>query len=65
MIMPGAVIKRGAGVRRAIVAENAVVGPGCFVGEETGNIAVVGPNITLPAGVSVTAGQQVDESTTF
>ena len=65
VIMPGAVIKRGAVVRRAIVAENAVVGPGCFVGEETGNIAVVGPNITLPAGVSVTAGQQVDESTTF
>ncbi|MBR4080542.1 MAG: glucose-1-phosphate adenylyltransferase [Clostridia bacterium] len=65
VIMPGAVIKRGAVVRRAIVAENAIVGPGCFVGEETGNIAVVGPNITLPAGVSVTAGQQVDESTTF
>ena len=65
VIMPGAVIKRGAVVRRAIVAENAIVGPGCFVGEETGNIAVVGPNITLPAGVSVTAGQQVDETTTF
>lgn len=65
VVMPGAVIKRGAVVRRAIVAENAVVGAGCIVGEETGNIAVVGQGITLPAGVSVTAGQQVDETTTF
>ncbi len=65
VVMPGAVIHRGAIVRRAIIAENAIVGPGCVVGEETGNIAVVGQGITLPAGVSVTAGQQVDASTTF
>lgn len=65
VIMPGSVIKRGAVVRRAIVAENAVVGAGAFVGEEKGNIAVVGQNITLPAGVTVTAGQQVDETVTF
>ena len=65
VVMPGAVIKRGAVVRRAIVAENAVIGAGSLVGEETGNIAVVGPNVTLPAGVSVTAGVQVDEATTF
>ncbi len=63
VIMPGAVIKRGAVVRRAIVAEGAVVGAGCLVGEETGNIAVVGQNVTLPAGVTVTAGQQVDATT--
>ena len=65
VIMPGSVVKRGAVVRRAIVSENAVVGAGSFVGEETGNIAVVGQNVTLPAGVTVTAGQQVDETTTF
>ena len=65
VIMPGSVVKRGAVVRRAIVSENAVVGAGSFVGEETGNIAVVGQNVTLPAGVTVTAGQQVDENTTF
>ena len=65
VIMPYAVIKRGAVVRRAIVAENAVIGAGCMVGEETGNIAVVGQSVTLPAGVSVTAGQQVDENTKF
>ena len=63
VIMPGAVIHRGAVVRRAIVAENAVVGAGAFVGEAEGNIAVVGQNVTLPAGVQVTAGQQVDETT--
>ena len=65
VIMPGAVIKRGAIVRRAIVAENAVIGAGSIVGEETGNIAVVGHGVELPAGVSVTAGQQVDATTTF
>lgn len=65
VIMPGSVVKRGAVVKRAIVAENAVVGAGAFVGEEKGNIAVVGQNITLPAGVTVTAGQQVDETVTF
>ena len=63
VIMPGAVIKRGAVVRRAIVAEGAVVGAGCIVGEATGNIAVVGQDVTLPAGVTVTAGQQVDATT--
>ena len=63
VIMPGAVIHRGAVVRRAIVAENAVVGAGAFVGEAEGNIAVVGQNVTLPAGIQVTAGQQVDETT--
>ena len=62
-VMPGAVIHRGAVVRRAILAENAVVGPGAFVGEEAGDIAVVGQNVTLPAGVQVAAGQQVDETT--
>ena len=60
VIMPGAVIKRGAVVRRAIVAENAVVGAGSLVGEETGLIAVVGKDVTLPAGSTVTAGQQVE-----
>ena len=63
VVMPGAVIHRGAVVRRAILAENAVVGPGAFVGEEAGDIAVVGQNVTLPAGVQVAASQQVDETT--
>ena len=65
VIMPGAVIKRGAVVRRAIVAEDTVIGAGSEVGEETGLIAVVGYEVQLPAGVKVSAGQQVDESVTF
>ena len=36
-----------------------------WVGEETGNIAVIGHGVTLPAGVSVKAGVQVDQDTTF
>jgi len=35
------------------------------VGREAGNIAGVGRGVPLPAGVSVTAGQQVDENTKF
>ena len=65
VVMPGVVIKRGAVVRRAIIAEDAVIGAGAVVGEETGNIAVVGYNVQLPAGVSVAAGQQVDETVKF
>lgn len=63
VIMPGAVIKRGAVVKRAIVAEGAVVGPGAEVGEDTGDIAVVGPEAELPAGVKVPAGLQVGPDT--
>ena len=65
VIMPGSVIRRGAVVRRSIVAENATVGAGAIIGEEEGNIAVIGQGVTLPPGVSVAAGQQVDEETTF
>ena len=65
VIMPGSVIKRGAVVRRSILAENAVVSAGAFVGANEGGIAVIGHGITVPAGASVSAGQQVDESFTF
>jgi glucose-1-phosphate adenylyltransferase len=65
VVMPGSIIKRGAVVRRAIIAENAVIGAGAFVGEETGNIAVVGHSVSVPAGASVAAGVQVSQDTTF
>ena len=65
VIMPGSIIRRGAVVQRAIVAENAEVGPGAIVGEKTGNIAVIGTGISLPAGVHIPAGQQVDEEYIF
>ncbi|HNW86500.1 MAG TPA: glucose-1-phosphate adenylyltransferase [Candidatus Limiplasma sp.] len=58
VIMPNAIIERGAQVCRAIVAEGAVIGAGAKVGEETGNIAVVGQNVKLAAGTTVKAGEQ-------
>ena len=60
VVMPGAIIERGAVVRRAIVAENAVIKAGAIVGEETGNIAVVGPGATIASGEAVAAGVQID-----
>ena len=50
VVMPGAVIERGAIVKRAIVAENAHIAAGAVVGEDTGNIAVVGPGAKIAAG---------------
>jgi glucose-1-phosphate adenylyltransferase len=60
VVMPGAVIERGAIVKRAIVAENAHIAAGAVVGEDTGNIAVVGPGAKIAAGEKVAAGGQVD-----
>ncbi len=60
VVMPGAVIERGAVVRRTIVAEGAHIAPGAIVGEETGNIAVIGPNAKVAAGETVAAGVQID-----
>ena len=60
VIMPGAVIHSGAVVRRAIVAENAVIFGGSIIGDEEGNIAVVGPGSTVPEGTKVSAGEQFE-----
>ena len=60
VIMPGAVIHSGAIVKRAIVAENAVVESGAIVGEDEGNIAVVGIGVTVPEGTKVLAGEQYE-----
>lgn len=65
VVMPGAVIKRGAVVKRAIVSGDAVIGAGALVGEDMGDIAVVGQEISVPAGVRVPAGMQVDADTRF
>ena len=48
-------------VRRAIVAENAVIEPGAMVGESAGAIAVVAQNVTVPAGDTVPAGTQREQ----
>ena len=60
VIMPGAIVDRGAVVRRAIIAEGAHVAAGAVVGEETGNIAVVGPCAKVAPGEVVAAGVQID-----
>ena len=58
--MPGCTIKKGAVIRRAIVAEMTEIGEGCVVGENEGGIALVGQNSQIPAGYIVKAGEQVD-----
>ncbi len=60
VVMPGARICSGAVIRRAIVAENAIVNSGCVVGEEQGGIAVVGPDVTVPANTVISAGTQFE-----
>ncbi len=61
VIMPSARIGKGAVIKRAIIAEYAQIGPNAVVGEDEGEIAVVGSNVSLTAGATVAAGQQVGE----
>ncbi|MEG0767146.1 MAG: glucose-1-phosphate adenylyltransferase, partial [Clostridia bacterium] len=63
VIMPRAVIERGAVIERAIIAEGAIIAPGCQIGGTTGDIAVVGQGVHLPAGMHVLPGEQIDTAT--
>lgn len=58
VVMPGAKIGRGAVIRRAILSENCVIQPGAFVGEETGNIVVIGNGAVVKSGEKISAGIQ-------
>lgn len=58
VVMPGAKIGRGAVIKRSILCENCVIEPGAIVGEETGNIAVIGNGAVIKAGEKVSAGTQ-------
>ncbi|HPF88166.1 MAG TPA: glucose-1-phosphate adenylyltransferase [Candidatus Limiplasma sp.] len=58
IVMPNAVIGRGAIIRRAIIAENAVIGAGAIVGDEGGEIAVVGHAVEVQNGDRILPGQQ-------
>ncbi|NLG25108.1 MAG: glucose-1-phosphate adenylyltransferase [Clostridiales bacterium] len=65
VVMPGARICAGAVLRHAIVGENAVIAPGCLVGDDQPGgperrIALVGQNAALPEGYRVLPGEQVD-----
>lgn len=67
LIMPGAVIKKGASVQYAIIAENVVVGENAKVGDrpeemedrEQWGVAVVGAGIEIGNGAHVKAGEMV------
>lgn len=69
IIMPGSVIKSGAKVQYAIVAENVTVESGACVGkrpEDTANledwgVAVVGPNVTVGKGACVEPKAMIGE----
>ena len=63
--MPGAVIKSGAVVTRAIVGEDSVINAGCVVGRpeapgEDNRIALVGQHTVLPENFVVNPGDQID-----
>lgn len=59
VIMPAARVMKGAKVIRSIIAEKAVIGPDCQIGEASGPIAVVGGGVHLEEGSKVAAGEQI------
>lgn len=61
VIMPHAKIGKNAVIRRAIIAENAEIGEGAVIGEETGDIAVVGSNTIVAPGYVLKASEQLGE----
>ena len=60
VLMPGTHVLTGAVVKRTIVSENCVIGRDAKVGEDTGDIALIGQATVLPEGYVVKAGEQVD-----
>ena len=60
VLMPGTTVKTGAVVKRTIVAEDCVISANAKVGEDEGDIALIGQATTLPEGYVVKAGTQVD-----
>ena len=59
MIMPFAHICENALVIRSIIAENAVIGAGAQIGEETGEIALIGHSLLIKEGTTVRSGVQL------
>ena len=58
VIMPRVRVGRGVQITRAIIADNAVIEPGCVIGGEDGGVAVVGSGVRLAAGTTVAPGEQ-------
>jgi glucose-1-phosphate adenylyltransferase len=59
--MPNTIVKKGAVLKRCIVAEDCEIGPGAVVGDDAGGIALVGKGTRLPGGFVVKGGEQIDE----
>ena len=64
VLMPGAVVKKGAVVEYAIVGENTVIEPGAHVGAapdgtDGWGVATCGPNITIRQGAVVPAAAMI------
>ncbi len=70
LVMPGAVIKKGANVQYAIIAENVVVDEGASVGERPEDVSdlskwgvsVVGAGLNIGKNASVSAGAMIKEN---
>lgn len=67
VVFPGAMIKRGARITKAIIGENSVIGENCVIGgplregekvdnKLTGDIALIGNDITVDDGVYMPQG---------
>ena len=61
VVLPGAVVRAGAQVRRAILDDGVMVGCGATVGEDDGEIALVGLGAEVPEGAGVPAGGRYPE----
>ena len=70
LVMPGAVIKKGASVQYAIIAENVIVDEGASVGERPEDVSdlskwgvsVVGARLTIGKNAMVSAGVMIKEN---
>jgi glucose-1-phosphate adenylyltransferase len=62
VLLPGAVVRKGAVVRRAILDDGVVVGPEARVGGGSeGEVALVGRAVELSAGTVVPPGGRLPE----
>ena len=56
IVMPGAVIKPGARICRAVIGEGAIIGENASVGEHGGKIALIGPFAKVSENAAVPGG---------
>ena len=64
VIMRGARIADGAVVKRAVIAENVQVGAEAVIGEDDGELCVLGPDAWIAPGATVGAGESVEPAAT-